>query len=66
MARTQEVEHVPNNRAQNRAFRDATQGLTHAQKEQVRREVESNKQRYENYDYHTIKELAEEIARNRG
>ena len=64
MARTGEVEHVPNNRAQNRAFRDATRGLTRAQKERVRREVESNKKRFENYDYHTMKKLAEEIASN--
>jgi hypothetical protein len=58
-----ERDHVSNNRAQNKAFRDATRGLTNAQKERVRREVEADKQRFEDYDYRRIKELAEEILR---
>ena len=57
------IGHVPNNRAQNRAFRDAARGLTLEQKERLRREIESQKRQYENYDYHRIRQLAEEILR---
>jgi hypothetical protein len=61
--RTREPDHVSDNKAQNRQFRDAARGLTKAQKERLRRVVESDKKRYENYDYHRIKELADEIMR---
>jgi hypothetical protein len=54
-------DHVSNNRAQNREFRDATRGLTNAQKERIRREVEVRKQQHERFDYHRIRELREEL-----
>lgn len=54
-------DHVSNNRAQNREFRDATRGLTNAQKERIRREVEARKQQHERFDYHRIRELREEL-----
>jgi len=58
-----EREHVSNNRAQNKVFRDAAQGLSKAQKERLRREVEANKGRYEDYDFHRTRELRDEILR---
>jgi hypothetical protein len=56
-----EPDHVPDNRAQNKEFRDAARGLTHAQKEKLRREVEAGKKRHEIFDYHRIRELREEL-----
>jgi len=58
-----ERDHVSNNRAQNKVFRDAARGLTNAQTERLRREVEADKRRFEDYDYRRIKELADEIVR---
>jgi hypothetical protein len=58
-----ERDHVSNNRAQNKVFRDATQGLNHAQREKLRREVEAAKRTGEDYGYREIKEMADEILR---
>jgi hypothetical protein len=62
-SRRRERDYVSNNRAQNKVFRDAARGLTNAQTERLRREVEADKRRFEDYDYRRIKELADEIVR---
>ena len=52
-----------NNQSQNKVFRDATRELNRAQRERVRREVESLKRRYDDFGYDQIKELADEVKR---
>jgi hypothetical protein len=57
----QGIRHVPNNKSQNRAFREATQGLDKAQKERVRREVERRKRQFEDFGFKEIKEITDAI-----
>src|SRR5439155_22006053 len=50
-----------NKRATSSESANAARGLTHAQKETLRREVEAGKKRHEIFDYHRIRELREEL-----
>jgi hypothetical protein len=54
-----------NNQAQNRQFRQATEGLTRAEKERIRRIVERDRERGIVHDYRTIKEEADRVKGER-
>jgi hypothetical protein len=57
------IKHVPDNKSQNKTFRDATRGLNKSLKERVRREVEHSKRQYEDLNYDEIKAIADDVKR---